>query len=651
MRRHVALVLAQLMTPAGAQSDQPSLASQQFKTSLIATYGDKMMRPGIAKSVAGQNAPVDNVKVQLTISRYAQLDQPKQAFSFDSYLESYWFDERLAYNTSACALAGVPTCFDNGQRLLFSREEARNFWQPDFYSPNAADGQITVPGIPGKLTSESFSVRADGLVHSSQRATFHTQCPMDLSLMPFDMQECRMALSLYGYRSNEVNLTWFNDSTHTPIMDFFTLRELGAPPGWERATHRFMNALVPLPSKPGVPGVFSLVVAQFYFKRQPELWMYSYFFPSVMAVSMACLGFFIKNDAMPARAALGIVSMLISLTNLIALNRAIPPGGGSGDLPWLLYFVVTSFVWTGVAMLLLVFASFGQESVAFVDKQKKTVAAAQKNWQQHLLARPDAIIEVLEEWDDDGSRTVDVKELRRGIVALGIDATKQEVHELFTKLNPRGDASGEISFEELRSQMNNLIEDKDKKPSLSKGHTQRISTESFAAAPKATERSVSEDSEGAHAEEDSSDHTRIKTVEVSEVSISDVESGGKPRVSTGDVAREEPAGVIRRTANKTAKATAKATATSVSLSAKMVTVDKKTAATKKYQQQLQRELLEEVDKGRIWYFRTFILGPLLARLRFLDIPARALFPIGYAIYVIVSYNKVIAASHAQAEGY
>ena len=40
--------------------------------------------------------------------------------------------------------------------------------------------------------------------------------------------------------------------------------------------------------------------------------MWSYFFPSLVAVIMASLGFFVKNDALPARVSLGIVSMLIS---------------------------------------------------------------------------------------------------------------------------------------------------------------------------------------------------------------------------------------------------------------------------------------------------------------------------------------------------
>ena len=88
-----ALVLgAVLVSSAAAESTatDPSAAMKTFKTALTANYGDAMMRPGIAKAVAGAKSLVDEVKVQLTVSRYAALDQPLQAFSFDEFLERRW---------------------------------------------------------------------------------------------------------------------------------------------------------------------------------------------------------------------------------------------------------------------------------------------------------------------------------------------------------------------------------------------------------------------------------------------------------------------------------------------------------------------------------------------------------------------------------
>ena len=47
----------------------------------------------------------------------------------------------------------------------------------------------------------------------------------------------------------------------------------------------------------------------------------------------------------------------------------------------------SSFSFTGAAMVILVLASFGQESFAFVQKQRTTVKAGASSWQQKLLAR------------------------------------------------------------------------------------------------------------------------------------------------------------------------------------------------------------------------------------------------------------------------
>lgn len=114
-------------------------ATALIKKNLLDKYGDAMVRPGRAmvewtgeKKEPGQCAgQQDIVEVQLTIQRYAELDQQKQAFSFDGYLDAYWYDPRLNFsgNASACA-----------EPLIFGEDEIRQVWQPQFYCNESARG-------------------------------------------------------------------------------------------------------------------------------------------------------------------------------------------------------------------------------------------------------------------------------------------------------------------------------------------------------------------------------------------------------------------------------------------------------------------------------------------------------------------------------
>ena len=82
--------------------------------------------------------------------------------------------------------------------------------------------------------------------------------------------------------------------------------------------------------------------------------------------------------------------------------------------------MIGSFVWTGLALTILVLASFGQEANVWLEKQRKRMSEAEdRTWQQTLLLQPERFIALLEEWDEDHSKSITKKEFRQGIAALG----------------------------------------------------------------------------------------------------------------------------------------------------------------------------------------------------------------------------------------
>jgi len=64
--------------------------------------------------------------------------------------------------------------------------------------------------------------------------------------------------------------------------------------------------------------------------------------------------------------------------------------------------------------------------------------------------------------------------------------------------------------------------------------------------------------------------------------------------------------------------------------------------TSQMRQSLRRELRQDLGKSWWWSLKTFKLLPALAQLRAVDMPARLLFPLGYAIYILVMLAEVDA---------
>jgi len=73
-----------------------------------------------------------------------------------------------------------------------------------------------------------------------------------------------------------------------------------------------------------------------------------------------------------------------------------------------------------------------------------------------LVKRNIKIGEVVSQWDKDGDGTVDKKEFRQRVLALGVKADPSEVDSLFDKLDESGD--GELDIEEMKVTLTRLRE-------------------------------------------------------------------------------------------------------------------------------------------------------------------------------------------------
>ena len=275
---------------------------------LLSAYGSPTIRPGLSQP--GAPPTKDVVQVQFGVAQFENIDQIRKRWSVHGFFRTWWHDPRLAFDASA---AGV-------DRLYLSLAERARVWQPSIYledvysfsEPKAGDG-----------LGDSFVVYADGTVWRSEQRFAVLSCGIDLARMPYDTQQCVWRLGIYTEVAHEVECVWKIG------RDAFGSwgAQSACPSAWSVTAVRQTNELEEWPS-----GNYTYAQAVLDFTRSgrdTHFYLNRFYLPGLMLVALSYLGFFINPVATPARVALGVITILATLTNLISLATSCRPGAAT----------------------------------------------------------------------------------------------------------------------------------------------------------------------------------------------------------------------------------------------------------------------------------------------------------------------------------
>ena len=322
-----------------------------LKAQLFSSYGNKGTRPGLATPADADDSQcrqptADVVSVQLYVDRFSAPNTAKQTFSLDGYVRSWWYDHRLRFNGTA----------DGGcvSSITLSREEARQVWRPNFYWEKAVE--VKLPGVAqwhGEAKSQFMYVYPDGLVYASLQGSLALHCSMNLTNLPFDTQECEVIWGMYDADDSQVKIQWKPErpavdgwNTKAGCMNEFIITGLD-----QTATHTTYG-----------DGAYALnytsVRAKLHYTRRGAAAITDFFLMAIIFVFISMMGLLIDPAATPARVTLGIVSILVVMSNYIALKRSLPPGAATS---WLTSFMVNSLLFNTALFLEMILVSFGMQ--------------------------------------------------------------------------------------------------------------------------------------------------------------------------------------------------------------------------------------------------------------------------------------------------
>ena len=577
----------------------------QIKARLFADYGPVSTRPGLSSAALAtmeeedcQVARPDQIRVQAWVEKWITPNFKSGTYGFSGYLRTWWTDPRLRYNGTADG-----GCVD---KLSFGQAERAQIWKPTFYWEGARS--VSMPSSSDG-TGELLEVYPDGSIWWSRQVSFELSCGFaaNLTNLPFDTHTCKFTMGMYADTTTESYLRWKEDREFgIDNHDGTTCMNEWFVTGFEQ------EDLLQVYSADN----YTYAQARISFSRSPKVMLDLWLFPAMLMLACAYCGFYIDPRATPARVALGMLAIVVSANNFLNLGRSLP---ASMNPPWLMRVAQWCLYFNGLAMVEVVIVSFGTLSAKWLQDQK-AVLASHMHWSDAIIRHRGRLISLLREWDTDGNGEVTRKEFRKGVEGLNLVASKVEVNRLFDHYDDDGD--GKLSIATLFLQLEN---DHRKRAGLAPGAEKAVSLAPTVTAGIGLEMSADE----AEANDMANDL------------VFDDETPADPMPPQKQLtrARVNPSPSKSSTPNAAGLNALTGGGVGKSLSRRLSGAP--TQYTKKViEQDYRARAREDLDMGRIDFFKVFTLFPILAHFARADHYARVIFPVMYAIFIVSTFSEV-----------
>ncbi|XP_075243683.1 gamma-aminobutyric acid receptor subunit rho-2-like, partial [Convolutriloba macropyga] len=185
--------------------------------------------------------------------------------------------------------------------LKMSGKGTVNFcWIPDTYF-------ILARSIYYSPSSQSLTVAQDGNVSLDRKIRLVTPCTPEVWYFPFDVTTCKILISSYGYTDTEMDLFW--QETGNNGIDFPFEYEPLSEMGFKMISMSTCKYPAPYDNSN-----FTILEGQIQLKRLFSVYIYQIYIPAALLVILSWVSFWINRNATPARASVGVTTVLTMLT-------------------------------------------------------------------------------------------------------------------------------------------------------------------------------------------------------------------------------------------------------------------------------------------------------------------------------------------------
>ena len=174
-------------------------------------------------------------------------------------------------------------------------------WIPDTYF-------ILARSIFYSPSSLSLSVQSDGQVTLDRKVRLVTPCKPQVRYFPFDVTTCRILISSYGFDYRDLYLVWQRDDNGEGVsfpFEYEPLSEMG---------FKILNMSSTCFYATYSGYTFTILEGVVHLERLYTVYIYQIYIPAALLVVLSWVTFWINKGATPARASVGVTTVLTMLT-------------------------------------------------------------------------------------------------------------------------------------------------------------------------------------------------------------------------------------------------------------------------------------------------------------------------------------------------
>ncbi|KAA0198216.1 hypothetical protein HAZT_HAZT002907 [Hyalella azteca] len=234
------------------------------------------------------------IGMDITIASFDSISEVNMDYTITMYLNQYWKDERLSFSS-------------DDEFISLPGDFAEMIWVPDTFFANDKSSYLH------DVTEKNKMIRlyGDGSITYGMRFTTTLACMMDLHYYPLDMQNCTVEIESYGYTLADVVMYWRDIpvvGVEKAELNQFTIV------GYD-CTYRTEELAT---------GVYRRLTITFELSRNLGYFILQTYLPSILIVNLSWVSFWINHQAISARSALGITTVLTMTTISTGVRASLP---------------------------------------------------------------------------------------------------------------------------------------------------------------------------------------------------------------------------------------------------------------------------------------------------------------------------------------
>ncbi|KAI8499711.1 hypothetical protein Bbelb_227620 [Branchiostoma belcheri] len=329
----------------------PQRGAPTLESHLVSRGYDRFLRPSFG-------GPPVEVEMSMTISSIDQISEVNMDYTITVFLRQYWKDERLAFAGS-------------NHSLSLDGRLAEKLWVPDTFIPNAKESFLHKQYIVTSRHILAFCGIHESTLYAcnspsaawvpSSRVTIGSV--LSLTTMDYPGLEPGQSLGRHGYKTEDIRFRWKAGNNSIYGVESLQLQQ------FKIGSYNVINGMATYES-----GDYSNVKFCFLLHRQAFYFIFQTYIPSILLVVLSWVSFWINAEAVPARVALGITTVL-TMTTLI--------GGARATMPKISYikaidvYLITCFLFTFAALVEYAAVNF-RSSVKKMKEAKRKMATDKK---------------------------------------------------------------------------------------------------------------------------------------------------------------------------------------------------------------------------------------------------------------------------------